>query len=205
MQLYVDIDDVLTETTRAANRVARERFGKKVLFEDMTVFDLRVSLGLADEEYGPFMETVHAPEFLTNLSPVRHAVTTLADWWAQGARIELVTGRPPASRATTLGWLADHSIFYHSLEFIDKYDRYPDQEALPLEALKGRSYDFAIEDSVSTAEYISRNTPGRVLLLDQPWNRNLEPGSAAIERVHDWQEIAARVWLSRTERDRTGR
>lgn len=205
MQFYLDIDDVLAETTRAAHRVARERFGTKVLFEDMTVFDLRVSLELSAEQHRVFMQMVHEPQFLAKLSPLPGAVATLAEWCAGGAQIDLVTGRSPASRASTVSWLADHSISYHSLEFIDKYNRYADQDVLPLEALKGRHYDFAIEDSPSTAEYISRNTPSRVLLLDRPWNRAFEPGNTAVERVHDWQEILARVGHTHNDSDAGGR
>lgn len=189
MKLYIDIDDVLAETTRTLAETARIRFGKQVRFEDMLSFDLRRSLNLREEEYEIFMAEVHEPAFLKKLEPVENAREILVRWKASGAQIELVTGRPPRTRQATEEWLEDHSLPYHSLEFMDKYGRYEEVTATRLPDLIGRNYDLAIEDSPRVATYLAQNTHSLVLLFDRPWNRDTNLDDGSITRVLDWQEI----------------
>ena len=194
-RLYIDIDDVLAETTRALAKNARTRFGKDISFENMTTFDLRISLQLQEDEYESFMLEVHTPEFLSALAPTADAPDVLDTWKQSGARIELVTGRPASSRQATIDWLEDHSIAYDSLEFIDKYRRYSEEPSAQLSDLAGRNYRFAIEDSASVAAYLAENTSSQVLLYDRPWNQSgaLEPGP--IQRVHSWREVLEKIRL----------
>lgn len=194
-RLYIDIDDVLAETTRALADTARTRFGKNIPFQKMTTFDLRISLQLQEDEYESFMLEVHKPEFLRALAPTVDAPDVLDAWKKSGARIELVTGRPPSSQQATIDWLEDHSIAYDSLEFIDKYRRYSGEPTKQLSDLSGRNYRFAIEDSASVAIYLAENTSSRVLLYDRPWNQSGPLEDGPIKRVHSWREILEKVQL----------
>ena len=194
-RLYIDIDDVLAETTRALAKAARTRFGKDILFENMTTFDLRISLQLQEDEYESFMLEVHKPEFLKALAPTADAPDVLDAWKKSGARIELVTGRPPSSQQATIDWLEDQSMAYDSLEFIDKYRRYPGESTTQLSDLAGRNYRFAIEDSPSVATYLAENTSSRVLLYDRPWNQSGPSEDEPIKRVHNWREILEEIHL----------
>ena len=193
--IYVDIDDVLAESTRACAEIARRDFAKNVKFEEMSVFDLRVSLSLAEHEYEDFMNAVHTPRFLEQLPVVKGARKTLEQWIRGGAEINLLTGRPPSSQPSTLKWLKKNTIPYNSLEFVDKYNRHANQGAIPLQELNGRTYDFVIEDSFETASYLAKALNTSVLLFDRPWNRQQTSHSSSIERVHNWAEIENRVNL----------
>ncbi|MEE3327774.1 MAG: bifunctional metallophosphatase/5'-nucleotidase [Myxococcota bacterium] len=195
MKLYIDIDDVLAETTRTLAQTAHARFGKKIDFEEMLSFDLRSSLQLDQDEYETFMLEVHEPAFLRKLEPVENAMEILSRWDNAGARIELVTGRPPSSRQATLDWLADHSIPYHSLEFVDKYGRHKDDAVLQLADLDGRNYSVAIEDSLAVATHLAENTQSHVLLFDRPWNRDTNHDERSITRVFHWREISEHLPL----------
>ena len=194
-RLYIDIDDVLAETTRSLARHARSHFGKDVSFEKMTTFDLRISLQLQEDEYESFMAEVHRPEFLRALPPAADAPEVLANWRSSGARIELVTGRPSSSQQSTIDWLEDHSMTYDSLEFIDKYGRYSENKTARLSELADRNYSFAIEDSASVATYLAENTSSRVLLYNRPWNQNEPLENQPIKRVHSWREIREEIRL----------
>ncbi len=194
-RLYIDIDDVLAETTRSLARHARSHFGKDVSFEKMTTFDLRISLQLHEDEYPSFMDEVHRPDFLRALPPTADAPQVLAIWKASGARIDLITGRPSKSRQATIDWLEDHSIIYDSLEFIDKYGRYSEEPTARLSDLTDRHYKFAIEDSASVATYLAKNTRSRVLLYDRPWNQNTPLENGPIKRVRTWRDIREEIQL----------
>jgi uncharacterized HAD superfamily protein len=200
MKIYIDIDDVLAETTRTLAQAARDFFGKKVRFEDMSSFDLRVSLQLNADEYDSFMLAVHEPPFLKSLEPIENAIPTLREWDGSGVRIELITGRPPSSRQATVEWLEIHDIPYQSLEFVDKYGRQHDETMPKLSDLAGRHYDLAIEDSATVAAYLSENTRSRVLLFDRPWNRDMNLSGTSISRVSDWLEISKSHPLDGTPR-----
>ena len=200
LRLYIDIDDVLAETTRALAWAAQDLLGKKVLFDEMSSFDLRISLQLDAEEYESFMLAVHEPEFLMKLEPVENAIQTLEKRHAAGDRLELVTGRPPESRKPTEEWLAAHSVPHHSVEFMDKYDRYRDLDLPRLPDLAARHYDLAIEDSYKVAAYLAEQTGSQTLLFDRPWNRGMDLGGKSISRVFNWLEIAEHCAREKTSR-----
>jgi len=189
LHFYIDVDDVLSETTRALAELARNRFGKRVHFEEMHVFDLSVSLGLNTKEFPAFMAAAHERDFLMGLAPIHGGADTLTHWRQVGAEISVVTGRPPASRSVTLEWLERHEIPFDRLEFVDKYARYGDPNATTPAHLLDRGYHAVIEDADSTALYLAQNTDALVLLYDRPWNQNSAAEAHGARRVHDWNEI----------------
>lgn len=191
--LYVDVDDVLAETTRALARMAGERFGKPVSFEAMHSFDLAVSIGLDEDEYAHFMQAAHEPEFLLELPAMDEAAPVLAAWRERDVEISVVTGRPPATRDVTVEWLELHGIAFDRLEFVDKYGRHEGEDVLHRHTLADRAYDCAIEDSADLARFLVEGATRSALLMDRPWNRGHERLPASVERVTSWQEIERRM------------
>lgn len=189
--IYLDVDDVLAETTRALAELARSRFGKHVEFDAMVQFDLQISLDLDLDEHTRFMEAAHDESFLLDLAPMAGAVETVSSWHRAGAEISVVTGRPPHSRGSTGRWLERTGVPYHRLEHVDKYGRYDTPDALKREELADRDYAIVIEDSLEMAEFFVRRSDARVLLVDRPWNRTFVIRDSRIQRVHDWQSIAS--------------
>lgn len=189
--IYLDVDDVLAETTRALAELARTGFGKQVEFDAMVQFDLRVSLDLDPDEHVEFMAAAHEDDFLLGLVPMAGAVEIVGGWYGAGAQISVVTGRPPHSRDSTGRWLERTGVRHHRLEHVDKYGRYDTPEAVKKEALADRDYAIVIEDSLEMAEFFVHRSDARVLLVDRPWNRASSFQSSRIQRVHDWSGIAA--------------
>ncbi len=187
--LYVDVDDVLSETTRALARLARERFGKVVDFEAMHSFDLRVSIGLSDEEWHVFMAEAHEAAHLSSLEPLEGAREALVRTRAAGWAVHVITGRPPDVREITAAWLERHELPFDAIEMVDKYGRYAGHGTLSREALLARAYPVVVEDSLEIAEALVTAGTRRVLLMDRPWNRRPVRASAAIRRVSSWSEI----------------
>jgi uncharacterized HAD superfamily protein len=198
VKLYVDVDDVLAETTRAIAEHARARFDRDVDFDDMHSFRLDESLGLDALAYEALMESIHRPEFLDLLAPMAGAVETLGAL-AGRASISVITGRPPAVREVTDAWLRRQGMPFDELCMVDKFGRYPDSGALSLTHLRERRFDFAIEDSLATARYLAEHGCAEVLLMDRPWNRAAPELPSAVRRVHGWIEIEA-ILLEHTPR-----
>lgn len=185
MRVYIDVDDVLADTTRALLRLAAAEFSRAVAYETMEAFDLRISLGLDDEEHARFMHSAHQEPFLLGLPALGGAADVVAEWRRGGADVDIVTGRPPEARDATHRWLADNGIDHDGLHIVDKYGRFPGAGALTPHDLIDRGYDLIIEDSLEVAELMVEATDARVLLVDRPWNRR----TRVLRRVHSWEEI----------------
>jgi uncharacterized HAD superfamily protein len=193
--IYVDLDDVLCQTTRALTELHAERTGRRLRIDDIHCFDLRISLGLDAREYESFMRAAHAPEFLGGMEPVPGAAQHLADWGRQGYQVSVLTGRPPSCEPCTRRWLAAHGLPHQGLHMVDKYGR-PDWHgsagpAMTLAELAGLRYELALEDSLPMAAFLAElGIP--VLLLDRPWNRDTAslPADASVTRIADLDEAS---------------
>jgi len=193
LRFYLDLDDVVAETTRALAEMARRRFGKNVRFEEMSVFDLSISLGLDGNEFPAFMDAAHEPDFLRNLDVVPGAHGALRKWHEAGAQIHVVTGRPPTSRAATLEWLEARSIPFDGLEFVDKYGRYSGKSATSRDDLRLRGFNAAIEDADEAALDLALHTDALVLLYDRPWNQVSEAEAHGAIRVYGWDDVQQHI------------
>jgi len=192
-RFYLDLDDVVAETTRALAKMAHRRFGKNVRFEDMSVFDLSLSLGLNENEFPAFMDAAHEPDFLRNLPVVPGARPTLGRWREAGAQIHIITGRPPTSRTATLEWLEARSIPFDGLEFVDKYGRYSGTSATSRDDLRLRGFHAAVEDADDAALDLALHTDALVLLYDRPWNQVSEAETHGAIRVYGWEDVRRRI------------
>ncbi|MEX1300449.1 MAG: bifunctional metallophosphatase/5'-nucleotidase [Desulfotignum sp.] len=191
-RIYVDLDDVISRTTDTYSAIIEQEFGRKVRFEDLTCFDLKVSFKLTDREYRHFFDRIHQPGMLMGFEPVPGAGEMLARWLDAGHRVDIVTGRPPLAREPSLAWLDRHRIAYTEFIMVDKYNRNGDDHpgVISKTQLMTSHYDLAVEDSLETARFLAEQMNIPVLLYDRPWNaRPAEhPG---IIRVASWQDIGA--------------
>jgi len=195
LPIYVDVDDVLADTTATLLVLARELFAKEVAYEECHSFDLGESFGLSDHERDRLLEAAHDDRVIESMRPIDGAADTLARWEALGHEVEIVTGRPPGTLRATGRWLRRHRMPHATLSSVDKYQRHAAAaEAVPLERLAARRFHVAIEDSASMAAFLVRETATPVLLLDRPWNRDVTALASSvrrhIRRVTSWAEIA---------------
>ncbi len=196
--IYVDVDDVLADTTATLVGLVRELFAKRVTYEDCRSFDLGESFGLSEDERDRLLDAAHEDRVIEAMGAVPGAAETLAGWEARGHVVEIVTGRPPLTLAATGRWLERMRMPHATLESVDKYGRQVGlADATPLARFADRRYRVAIEDSLSMAAFLAGETGTPVLLLDRPWNRDersLAPRARGrIRRVTSWVEIEAIV------------
>ena len=190
-KIYVDVDDVVSKTTEIYTRIVEEEFGRKVAFEALTTFDLRVSFQLTENEYRYFFDLIHMPEILLSYTPVDGAVETLSRWAGLGHRIEIVTGRPTSAREVTLEWLARHGVPFDEFLMVDKYNRPGNDPAIAIskEDLAARTYDLAVEDSGAMAVFLAEKMGVPTALIDRPWNRAC-PSHNRVVRCRSWDDIS---------------
>ena len=189
-RVYVDFDDVLCATAMGFLEVLRREFGKTFTFEEIVDFDLGRSFDLDPADLERFFELVHEDETLAGFAPLDGALETLAEWKASGFAIEIVTGRPPDTRAASQGWLEQHRVPYDDLVFVEKYDHA--SGGTPLPEIVARDYAWVVEDSFATAEHLALGGQ-RVHLLDRPWNRLTPRANAPMVRCANWHELRETV------------
>jgi uncharacterized HAD superfamily protein len=209
-RIYVDVDDVLAQTGRMFLGILAREFGRKVAFEEIRSYHLGDSFRLAADELDEFMRLAHQPEALRSVEPMPGAAEALAEWKRNGHQVFVVTGRPPATRDDTLGWLQRHDMAYTEFHFLDKYSEfYSGQHGTPegvlcLADLPALDFSLAVEDFPGAAEHLARTVGVPVALFDRPWNRGVEeiddPGAAPLVRCRGWAEIRRRFPASSNRR-----
>ena len=192
LPVYVDVDDVLADTTAKLIELARDLFGVEARFEACHSFDLGESFGLSERQRDQLLDAAHGDEVVRSMSVVAGAVPALQRLRDAGREIHVVTGRPPSTLRPTREWLTAAGVPFQRLDSVDKYGRQTHlAESVPLESFVGRRFGFAVEDSLDMARFLVERAETPVLLLDKPWNREgLEPDLASrIRRVRSWEEI----------------
>jgi uncharacterized HAD superfamily protein len=194
--VYVDVDDVLSDSAGTYLRIVAREFGKTATLADMVTFDLRRSFDLSEKEYSHLVEVAHRPEEILGMTPCPGALESLARWKRAGHTIHIVTGRPTHTLETSQQWLQDHAFPYDGFTIVDKYGR-PDMDpkiALPLRELQKMSFALAVEDSATMAAFLAEELGRPVALVDRPWNQAAAV-NGKITRCRDWKQIEATLDL----------
>lgn len=197
-RVYVDIDDVLSETIERLIDLLEEHHGRRVEVHEVEHFDLERSFDLTASEIVEFMDAAHADAVIESIAPTAGAAAVLDHWDSTGHEITLVTGRPPSTNAASRRWLETHGLAHHGLHHLDKWGRPSwNQDGLPalrFEEIPSLAFDFAVEDSLDTAVRLVEEFGVTVCLMDRPWNRgvgSLSPATnAKLVRCASWEAVA---------------
>lgn len=190
-KIYVDVDDVLSQTIEMYLHIVEEEFGQRVSLERIRTFDLKVSFDLTQDEFHHLFDLAHRPECIMAYEPVEGAVAALKAWKAAGHHIDIVTGRPTATRESTLAWLRENQVPFDAFTMVDKYDRPGNDRSIAVtkDELAARPYELAVEDSVEMALYLAGKMDVRTALVDRPWNWGC-PDHGNLIRGETWAEIS---------------
>jgi uncharacterized HAD superfamily protein len=199
-RIYIDIDDVLSQTLAAMLDLFADLYDRRVPYEAFVHFDMGETLGISDEQLDAFFELVHKDALLVGMSMVEGARTSLERWTSLGYEIHLLTGRPPFTEAATRGWLAEHALPHVSLTSVDKYGRatsWPEGSPyITLEDVAKMDFCLAVEDSLEVAAFLAEHWEIEIALIDQPWNRDTSGLLPAVRdriiRCRGWSEVMAR-------------
>lgn len=196
----LDIDDVLCDTTVAFCLALSARVGAEITEADIIDYDWEKCPKLAAHSvtrqqcWDALTDTYHRPEFARQPSPGAVATTRqLAQM--PGVHIKLITARSPAFAPLTQEWLRVHGFVWHQLI----HD--------PNKHLHG--CDVFAEDSYANAEAIANHdTDCLVFLLDRLHNKNTplmgsRPIRHMISRVGQVAEILP--YVNRLSKERNSK
>ena len=199
-RIYVDIDDVLSQTLASLTDLLAEVHGRQVSYEEVTHFDLGKSFGLDPQQIEEFFDLAHQESVMRSIALVEGAPAALGHWHSEGYEVHLLTGRPPSTEKATRQWLADHAIPHASLSFVDKDGRaksWPQGvRPLTLHDVAEMEFCLAVEDSLEVAAFLAEHLEIEVALMDRPWNRDLDGVLPKVRgrliRCHGWSEVIRR-------------
>ena len=199
MRIYVDIDDVMSETARALCDLAAREFNRHVTYENVHQFNLQDVFSLSDEEMVRFVHLSHAPQCVCAYEQVAGAVAGVKALRDAGHTVELVTGRPSFAYKATSTWLASVGLPNEDVTYVDKYGRVYESAAdlprtLTMAELAARKYDVAIDDSPIVLARLADWTWTKVLIFSRPWNEQMAC-APNMTRVHSWAEILKQLPL----------
>lgn len=202
MRIYVDIDDVVTETARTLCRFAADMFGRSVPYEKVFEFDLQVSFSLDDRQIRELMDFAHSPESLALYPETPGATATVASWIAGGHDVTFVTGRPASTHEGTVRWLSARGLGGARVIHVDKFRRETSPAAascgyvVPLRDFLGMRFDFAVEDSPVGLALLAKIPGCRVAVFNRPWNASADLPPGRFTRCGGWAEIDALLQAS---------
>jgi len=192
-RVYVDFDDVLCETARDLAALLERSTGRHIEYEDIHWFDLRKSFKLTAQDLDSFLDAAHQPEIIEKIPLVTGAAKTLKGWADSGLDVCILTGRPPATEASSRRWLAAHGIPFSELLFVDKYGRHGGiPGCVTLDEVREMDFLFAVDDAPRMLNYLISEMSVPVLIFDRPWNRKtLDPIPAGrdVRRCRSHEEI----------------
>lgn len=188
--IYIDMDDVLSESNQIFLQILERDFGKKVSYSQITTFDLQESFGLSDDEYALFFDRIHHPDEMIHHLPVAGAKEMLNQWHDRGYKISILTGRPVHTKEISLKWLDLHEFYHDSFTIVNKYgrDSCEGEASISLKKVSTQHFDLAVEDSGHMAQFLSETMGVTVALLDRPWNQSMSFNNK-VHRCADWSEI----------------
>jgi uncharacterized HAD superfamily protein len=197
-RIYVDIDDVLSETIARLVDLLEDIHDRRVDPSQVQHFNLSKSFGLDSDEIESFMQRAHDDDIIESIAPTPGASDVLSRWQAAGHRITLVTGRPPKTNAASRRWLDSHDLSHEALHHLDKWNRpswnLTGLPAIAFDDLPDFGFEFAVEDHLDTAVRLIEEFEIPVALMDRPWNRAIGPVSrktrASLVRCANWEQIA---------------
>ena len=194
MKIYVDFDDILSETALYFSHLVKKMFGKDVPYENIKSFSLQKSFSLSDDEYEKMMSFAHREEELLSYEETPHARGVVATWVGEGHDVKIITGRPYSSCKATKQWLELHGFPQLPVIHVDKYgrekiDMSKADRPLTVDEFLQMKFDFAVEDSPNALKHLERMEDCTVAVLSRPWNADVPLDEKKFIRCSDWMKV----------------
>ena len=175
-KIALDIDSTLHHYWDLLDRVAQERFGVALPYEDQRDWGITA---LGREELSACVRETHSDENILTAEPYPGAVETVRAWHSEGHWIHVTSHRAVSAGSATRLWLKRIGMPYDDLHC--SYDKVSRCAELGIHLL--------VDDSpVNLARAAERGIRGATLL--HPWTEHLN-GDIVVAR--DWTELRERL------------
>ena len=176
----IDVDGVLADQVSPLLPIIKRQLGIELNYEDVKQWDLPVST----TNIAKLIEERHGDEDYVRSLPMHRGAAEIVRNLSKQHRIAVITSRSEKSDVWTKKWLEANQIPFD--RFINTKEKH--NTTFPVSVL--------IDDYLRNVTKFLHNTEGRVILFDQPWNRDrdelqkyLADGRLVI--VRNWQEVAS--------------
>lgn len=186
-RIAIDIDSTLHHYWDLLDRVAQERFGVRLPYDEQRDWGITA---LEHEQLAEAIRETHSEGNILSAEPYPGAVDTVARWHRAGHWIHVTSHRAVATQEATARWLDRIGLPHHDLHC--SYDKVPRCVELGIDVL--------IDDSpVNLARAVEAGILGATVI--HPWNEELVDGQRVVGG-RDWGELGSR--LEPELRERTG-
>jgi uncharacterized HAD superfamily protein len=177
-KIALDIDSTLHPYWDLLQRVARERYGVELPYEDQRDWGITV---LERDAVIHCVEETHSDENILAGVPYENAVKTVREWHGQGHWIHVTSHRRPQTAGATARWLEQIGMPYDDLHCsFDKVRRCTELEI-----------DVLVDDS--PVNIVRARDAGIVpATLIHPWNEELVERDGVVG-ARDWQGLRAQL------------
>jgi uncharacterized protein len=170
-RIALDIDSTLHHYWDLLQRIARERYGVELPYEEQRDWGITV---LERDAIVHCVEETHSDENIAAAAPYPHAVATVCEWHAQGHWIHVTSHRRRSTHEATAAWLERIGMPYDDLHC--SFDKVPRCVELGIDVLVD---DSPVNIEKARAEGIVAAT------IIHPWNEEIVAEDGVIG-ARDW-------------------
>ncbi|MEM2856382.1 MAG: hypothetical protein QW416_04695 [Candidatus Nitrosocaldaceae archaeon] len=160
LKIALDLDGTLADIIGLWLSEYNKKNSKRLRYADIVRWDFWSELGYTASRF--FKELSDCWNKWMDVKPMESNISYTINQLKNFGMIDIVTARDPRNTFNVKNWLMMHNINYNNYVLVS----YGTDKA-ELE------YDLFIDDSPLNAKKIARYKK-RVILYDQPWNRNIE-------------------------------
>ncbi len=181
MKIALDLDGTLADIIGLWLEEYNIKNNIKVSYEYITKWDFWLNLGYTPTRF--FKELSECWKSWHKVKPIESNISLVVNNLHRFGNVDIVTARDPESSEYAREWLKYHNIKYDNFILVA---RGSDKAYL--------EYDIFIDDSPINARKIA-SLNKRILLYDQPWNRDISNSSniIRIKRLLDALDLIRRV------------
>lgn len=189
LRIGIDLDDVVFDFVNFLIKNYQEKFGKNILFEEISSFYFEKVFNLSREEINLFFKEIFTKDSVLNMDLCEFAKEVIFGL-SKDNEIFFITSRVDA-REGTLESLNKHfseinfELFFSSNPYCGNKGKTKGQ------ICKDLGIDFMIEDSKEHSE-VCAEYGIKVFLLEKPWNKQTKEHKNII-KVKSWEEIKERL------------
>lgn len=190
MRIGIDIDEVVVRLIDGFFKFHKFKFGEDFFSEDVSDYYFGISkmMGLERDAFLNYIDEFYFSDFFDEIEMVDFAKEVI-DKLSEEHELFFITSRNTSWQEKTYSFFKKNFPL-KSFEVIFSGDVYENQNKSKEEICREKGIKVIVEDSAEhSPDYADKGL--KVLLLDKPWNRDVEHEN--ITRVRDWNDILEKI------------
>lgn len=180
MRIAVDADDTVMDQSSVMLMLMNWKLGTSIKREELT-WDFFHKDPATEKAFWD-VHNMYDGSYLRRAMPPTdpYAFPVIKELQRAEHKVEIVTRNRAESREQIAGWMWMHGVSIHVRAIGRGGGMAGDKARLP--------YDIFVDDAPGLAEEIRKHPSKRLILYDQPWNRDVKTGKNVF-RAKDWLEV----------------